>query len=134
MLNGITVEFSSDSGATWDTLITNTNNDGEYGWVVPAVPSSLCLVRIAEAEAGGPVDLSDSCFAISAVTPAYHGSGRGAGSRSSDVVVYFTLAGKRVVQPRSSSGVMVECDALPGGGWLRKRLRLGVQRHRDLTP
>ena len=60
----VNVEFSPDSGATWETIATNQPDSGSFNWLVPDNPTDRALVRIADAADGVPVDLSDSLFTI----------------------------------------------------------------------
>jgi len=63
-VGNVKIDFSSDNGSTWSTIITSTANDGTYTWTVPNVSSSQCLVRIEETD-GSPSDTSNSVFSIS---------------------------------------------------------------------
>lgn len=61
----VRLEFSPDEGTTWETITAETENDGQFAWVVPDVSSTACLVRVSEAEDGIPTDTSDLVFSIS---------------------------------------------------------------------
>ena len=61
----VTVEYSTDNGSAWSTVIDSTFDDGSHTWVdIPDTPSKECLVRISDAGDGDPSDLSDSSFSI----------------------------------------------------------------------
>jgi hypothetical protein len=60
----VKLEYSTDDGSTWTTIVSSTDNDGNYGWSVPNTPSSQCRVRISHAADGNPVDSSDAAFLI----------------------------------------------------------------------
>jgi len=61
----IKIEFSTNSGSNWFTIVNTTPNNGSYYWdSVPSHNSSLCLVRISDADHGVPFDLSDAVFTI----------------------------------------------------------------------
>jgi len=66
--DGITevkLEFSTDAGATWQTVVEITPNTGSFVWdELPDVNSSLCRVRISDAADGLPSDISDDNFSI----------------------------------------------------------------------
>ena len=59
----VKIEYSIDGGQTWTEIVASTENDGEYDWLVPDEPSTVCLVRIGEID-GQPVDVSDAVFSI----------------------------------------------------------------------
>lgn len=62
-IGDVDIEFSSDNGTTWISVITGTSNDGEFSWTVPIVDANECLIRISE-EAGDISDISDNVFVI----------------------------------------------------------------------
>jgi hypothetical protein len=45
----ITLEYSADSGATWDSIAKNIDNLGAYSWTVPDKSSEKCFIRIKNA-------------------------------------------------------------------------------------
>ena len=49
----VTLEFSSDGGASYDTLATDEANDSSFTWTVPAPASDLCLVRVTAYDSNG---------------------------------------------------------------------------------
>jgi hypothetical protein len=61
----VMIEYSIDNGATWNTIIYSTLNDGSYTWTVPNTPSPTCKVRISDAADGTPSDQSNAVFTIS---------------------------------------------------------------------
>jgi len=65
----VKIEYSTDGGSKYTTVITLTANTGNYSWTVPNTPSTTCLVRISETATGMPVDTSDAVFSIVAPTP-----------------------------------------------------------------
>jgi|GEM_PF-1351574 len=60
----VTLDYSTDGGATWNLITNNTANDGSYGWLIPDTPSDMALVRITENGGGGYFKVSDSVFDI----------------------------------------------------------------------
>ncbi|MFA6170975.1 MAG: Ig-like domain-containing protein [Patescibacteria group bacterium] len=42
----IKIEFTSDGGLTWSSVVGATENDGAYSWTVPAINSSDCQIRV----------------------------------------------------------------------------------------
>jgi hypothetical protein len=62
----VKIELSRDGGATWETLIASTPNDGSWNWgPVTGPASTTCLVRVSDAADGIPSDISDANFTIS---------------------------------------------------------------------
>lgn len=39
--------YSEDSGTTWETIVTNTLNDGSYSWTTPYIDSDEVMVKVA---------------------------------------------------------------------------------------
>ena len=70
-VGNVKIEYSIDNGSTWTTLAPSTANDGSEPWPVPNSPSSQCRVRIAEAAAGSPMDMSDGAFSIAGFEDVY---------------------------------------------------------------
>jgi hypothetical protein len=64
ILANVKLEFSTNNGTNWTTIIASTPNDGSYSWTIPADLSSQCLLRISDAADGEPLDVSDAVFAI----------------------------------------------------------------------
>jgi hypothetical protein len=62
-VGNVRVEYSTDNGSTYHTIIDSTANDGTYVWTVPDEVSPSCRVRIS-AVSGGVSGLSDDVFAI----------------------------------------------------------------------
>ncbi len=63
-VGNVIIQYSSNNGTSWSTVVSSTANDGAYSWIVPQVSSSQCLVRISETD-GSPSDTSNSVFTIS---------------------------------------------------------------------
>lgn len=60
----VTLYLSTDNGATWSTLAAGQPALGVFEWTVPDAVSGVCWIKVAEANTGTPVDLSDTAFAI----------------------------------------------------------------------
>ncbi|MFQ6002512.1 MAG: dockerin type I domain-containing protein, partial [Candidatus Zixiibacteriota bacterium] len=60
----VKLEFSTDAGVNWMTIIESTPNDGAYPWVIPDTTSDSCRVKVSDTEDGDPYDISDSNFSI----------------------------------------------------------------------
>ncbi|RKY40898.1 MAG: hypothetical protein DRP76_00975, partial [Candidatus Omnitrophota bacterium] len=63
--NNLTIEYSTDSGSTWNLIADQQYNDGSYSWTVPNVQTSTALLRITDASDSLITDTSDSVFTIS---------------------------------------------------------------------
>ncbi|MGD2091880.1 MAG: hypothetical protein PVH61_37250, partial [Candidatus Aminicenantes bacterium] len=62
-ITDVKIEYSTDTGASWSTVIASTPNTGSYNWTVPNTPSSNCLVKITDI-GGLAMDTSDAVFTI----------------------------------------------------------------------
>ncbi|UCB53547.1 MAG: M6 family metalloprotease domain-containing protein [Candidatus Zixiibacteriota bacterium] len=62
----VKIEYSTNAGVDWSSVVDYTTNDGFYSWPVPdtLTPSDSCLVRISDAADGSPADTSDDYFSI----------------------------------------------------------------------
>jgi uncharacterized repeat protein (TIGR02543 family) len=64
-ISNVTIEYSTNSGASWSTIVSATANTGSHNWTVPGNPSENCLVRISGSDSDeGPKDMSDAVFSI----------------------------------------------------------------------
>ena len=62
----VTIEYSTDDGDSWKTIVENTESDGLYSWnPVPNTPTTTARIRITDALNGTPIDISDASFTIS---------------------------------------------------------------------
>ena len=66
-ITDVKIEYSTDSGSNYTTIITSTPNDGTYAWMVPNTPSATCLVKVSAASAPSISDTSNAPFSITAV-------------------------------------------------------------------
>ncbi|MCX6582296.1 MAG: S8 family serine peptidase [Candidatus Aminicenantes bacterium] len=67
-IDNVKIEYSTDNGARWSTIVASTKNTGSYNWTIPNKPSIRCKVRIGEAVDGRPSDTCNSTFSIVTVT------------------------------------------------------------------
>ncbi|MDQ1353256.1 MAG: hypothetical protein QG657_3562 [Acidobacteriota bacterium] len=65
-ISNVKLEYSTNSGSSWNTITASTSNNGSYNWTVPNSPSSTCLIKISDTT-GPAVDQSNAVFNI--VTP-----------------------------------------------------------------
>jgi hypothetical protein len=64
----VKLEYSTNRGTLWKTIVASLPNGGSYNWTVPNDISPTCLVRVSDAADGVPFDVSDSVFAIDVVS------------------------------------------------------------------
>jgi hypothetical protein len=64
LVGNVSIQYSTNNGASWKNIVASTANDGSYLWTVPNTPSSQCLVRVQEAADGDPTDTSNAVFTI----------------------------------------------------------------------
>jgi hypothetical protein len=63
-VGNVRIDYSTDGGGSWTSLVGSTANDGTEAVTLPAVDSASCLIRISEAAALGVSDSSDGLFTI----------------------------------------------------------------------
>jgi WD40 repeat protein len=69
-VNHVIIEYSTDNGTSWVTIVPSTANDGSYNWTVPDKPSDNCLIRISGNDTDSdPSDVSDASFSIISPDP-----------------------------------------------------------------
>jgi hypothetical protein len=65
-VENVKIEYSTNAGALWNTIVNSTPSIGSYVWsLVPNVNSYQCRIRISDALNGSPYDVSDNNFTIS---------------------------------------------------------------------
>ena len=61
----IKIEYTTNNGSSWLSIVQSTPNNGSFLWSpVPSQNSSLCRVKISDADVGVPFAISDSTFVI----------------------------------------------------------------------
>ncbi len=64
-VSSIMLEFTTNNGVDWTTIVDNQTNTGVYYWnPVPSTPSKLAKLRITDKENSDNVDESDTTFTI----------------------------------------------------------------------
>jgi len=64
-IENVHIEFTTNNGANWTTIIQSTPSIGFYVWDnLPDVSSQQCRIRISDAADGIPSDISDGNFTI----------------------------------------------------------------------
>lgn len=62
--NYVKLEYSADSGATWNTIISSRYNYGYYDWKVPVVASTNALLKITSTTDTTISDVSDAVYTM----------------------------------------------------------------------
>lgn len=60
----VKIEYTTNGGAVWNTIVNSFASTGSYPWTIPNVNSTQCKIRISDADNGVPFDLSDNNFSI----------------------------------------------------------------------
>jgi hypothetical protein len=60
----VRIVYSVNGGSTWSTIVSSTTNDGSYSWVLPAVESTACRIKIIDTANSSVYDVSNSHFSI----------------------------------------------------------------------
>lgn len=60
----VRVDYSTNNGASWITVVDGVPNTGIYEWTIPATPTTQGRVRIADSSNVALFDQSDSAFSI----------------------------------------------------------------------
>jgi hypothetical protein len=66
-IHHVGLEYSTNGGDTWHTIVTNEPNDGSFAWTLPSTPSTTCLLRATIYCAEGDIlgqDTTDDFFTI----------------------------------------------------------------------
>jgi len=62
--DSVSIEYSTDAGASWIEIAASTPNDLSYAWKVPETPSDSCLVKVTDLLIPDTTAQSDSVFSI----------------------------------------------------------------------
>jgi hypothetical protein len=60
----VKLEFTSNNGLTWNTIVDQLANTGAYEWNIPNSISTQCLLKISDASDGDPIDQTNGLFRI----------------------------------------------------------------------
>ena len=106
----IAVDYSTSGGVSWLPVTASTPNTGNFSWLVPSTPSTLCLIRVRDASNAGISDTSNTLFTI-------------ATARTSDLVgtwdgqgVYFRNSNTGAWVQMASPASMVTCGDIDNDG------------------
>jgi beta-lactamase superfamily II metal-dependent hydrolase len=69
-VTSITLQYSTNSGATWSSVAIGEANDGVYAWTVPATATAQALVKVTayDAAANPGSDMSNAVFTVNLPT------------------------------------------------------------------
>jgi len=116
IIGDVHIEYSTNNGITWSTIVASAANNGSYTWTVPYPPSTLCKIRISEAVDGMPMDSSDDTFIITDVSSAVP-----AQERDALIALYNTTNGDNWTNKHGWKTPPLDIDgfAVPGteGSW-----------------
>ena len=77
--NYVKLEYSANNGASWQEIVSVTENDGAYSWNVPNQITDECLVKVTHFNNPSVFDMSNAVFsikpAIVLITPNGDGGG-----------------------------------------------------------
>jgi M6 family metalloprotease-like protein len=59
----VKLEYSTNGGSSYNSILTSTSNTGSYPWMIPNTPSTNCLVRVSAVD-GSASDTSNAAFTI----------------------------------------------------------------------
>jgi subtilisin family serine protease len=70
-ITNVSIDYSTNGGTNWTSIIASTANDGSHTWTVANTPTTTTRVRVSDASNGAVTDMSNANFTISApdVTP-----------------------------------------------------------------
>ncbi len=63
-LGNVRIEYSTDGGGSWNSIVTSTTNDGEHRWQIPHDPSASCRLKITNIADPDCYGVSDTNFSI----------------------------------------------------------------------
>lgn len=110
-VNLVKIEFTSDGGITWETLVDSLDASfGKYDWVVPNAPSVECRIKITDVENPSIIDSSATYFRIGGFPYAPPGAWRFTTQTGNNSVVLLPRVidpqiGDRSFQPGDAVGV-----------------------------
>jgi hypothetical protein len=60
----VMIEYSSNGGTNWSTVIASTANDGTHAWTVPSTTTTQGRIRVSDASNAATNDMSNANFSI----------------------------------------------------------------------
>jgi len=110
-ISNVLIEYSTNNGGAWNDVNTVPNTDS-YNWLVPAVNSNQCLVRISDAALPTIYDISNNVFEITIPKTITVSSPNGGESLISgtEQLIQWSSTG-------AISGVLIEYSVNNGQNW-----------------
>ena len=68
-VGNVNIDFSSDGGKSFRSLVYNTANTGSKAITVPYYGNTICYIRVSKTTTGTPVDWSDNDFTVQIPAP-----------------------------------------------------------------
>ncbi|MBK7147972.1 MAG: T9SS type A sorting domain-containing protein [Bacteroidetes bacterium] len=107
----VRLDYSLDSGLTWNIIVASTSNTGSYAWTVPNLQSNVALVRITTVGSATLSDASNAVFTIGYPTPILTAPNSGTFEYSEPVTISWNTASF------NSSTVRLEYSVDSGTTW-----------------
>ena len=118
-VGNVKIEYTTDNGAIWQTIISSTANDGVHDWTIPSLNSTQCKVRVSEASDGDPSDISNNSFTIRQANAPVGGHWSGLTNRNYPVSFDVSLDGGQwsnfILEAPVSTGIST-IVTVPGPG------------------
>lgn len=107
----VKIEYSTDNGGAWTDIVASTLDDGTHEWMIPAAPSTQCLIKITDTD-GSPSDQSDAVFTISAIPAITITAPNGGETWAATTIETITWT-----SVNTSGNVKLEYSTNNGGAW-----------------
>jgi hypothetical protein len=63
-ISNVDIEYLTNEGSSWTTVINSTSNDGSFDWTIPNAPTTTCRIKISDNADNNIYDESDGNFTI----------------------------------------------------------------------
>jgi len=63
-ISNVKIEYSTNGGGSWLSLVASTFNTGVYGWKIPDAPYNTCRIKITDVNNTSITDMSNNNFAM----------------------------------------------------------------------
>jgi len=74
-ISNVKIEYSTNGGGSWLSLVASTFNTGVYGWKPPDAPYNTCRIKITDATNLSITDMSNNNFALTSSINAIYPNG-----------------------------------------------------------
>jgi len=114
----VKIEYTTNNGTDWSTIVSSTDNDGGYTWTVPNTPSTKCKVRIKEVSDGSPADTSNAVFTIIDSSPPEISLSRTQLNFSGISNEIQSITGAQLIWLNNSGGGTLNWSSTTSASWL----------------